>query len=147
MTVEYRNWKDRRKYKRLIRDAKTGRIVDSPGRPTKCTPETIETICNFIRAGNFIITACKASGISEKTYHNWIKRGETGEEPYKTFLRSVELAESAAEVDLVDGTIQEKGGKKWLLSKRWNERFGDKVEVDNKGSLTLTVEYKDEASE
>jgi hypothetical protein len=60
------------------------------------------------------------------------------------FLKSVELAEAAAEVELVDGTIQEKGGKKWLLSKRWNERFGDKIEVEGSGAVELVIRYADD---
>ena len=36
-------------------------------RPTKCTPELTEKICEYLASGCYVCTACQAVGISETT--------------------------------------------------------------------------------
>ena len=38
--------------------------------------------------------ACQAVGIVEKTYYEWIKKGEAGIEPYIEFVESIKKAKS-----------------------------------------------------
>lgn len=72
------------------------------GRPTKLTPELQTTICQFIREGNYISTACEAVGIWPTTYNDWLKRGETDTEGiYNDFYYCVKKAEAEAEAQLV----------------------------------------------
>ena len=71
------------------------------GRPTDCTPEIIERVAALVRAGNYVIIACGEAGICRVTYYDWLKRGETGEEPYATFLNTVTRAEQVAEATAV----------------------------------------------
>ena len=59
---------------------------------TKCTPERIEAICDYIKLGMSIADIADLVGIRRETYHNWIRRGESGEEPYLTFLTAVTRA-------------------------------------------------------
>jgi hypothetical protein len=72
----------------------TGKKV---GRPTKCTPETVAKIVEAVRVGNYAETAARLAGIDDQTYWNWVKAGEKGEEPYKSFLGAVKEAEGEAE--------------------------------------------------
>lgn len=46
------------------------------GRTSKLNEETILTVANMVRAGNYIETACAAAGISQGSYYNWIGRGK-----------------------------------------------------------------------
>ena len=49
------------------------------GRPpgsVSLTKEIEATILNYIRAGAFAYVAAEAAGISERTFHDWIARGE-----------------------------------------------------------------------
>lgn len=50
-----------------------------PGRPdgsVKLTPEVQETILAFIRAGAWDYVASEAAGIDDRTFRDWIARGE-----------------------------------------------------------------------
>jgi hypothetical protein len=51
------------------------KLRNKGGRPNKLTKELQDTICAFIRAGNYIETAAVASGISKDTLYLWLKRG------------------------------------------------------------------------
>ena len=69
------------------------------GRPSKLTPERQEAILGFIRAGVPNVRAAQLSGISERTFYNWLERAEPeeGEEPekeYLQFLQAIKEAES-----------------------------------------------------
>lgn len=51
--------------------ARTGRT----GRPSDLTPELIERISPFLRAGNLVETACAAAGISRESLYDWLRTG------------------------------------------------------------------------
>lgn len=76
------------------------------GRPTKLTPVLQDKICEYIAAGNYLITACNAVGISDQTMLNWLERGrqeaDNGGGIYFGFLGAVKKAESAAEQLMVE---------------------------------------------
>lgn len=67
------------------------------GRPTKLTPTTHEQIVNFVRAGMYAHIAAGASGISARTFYNWLRRGRAGRRGrFVQFLRDVHTAQSQA---------------------------------------------------
>jgi len=73
------------------------------GRKTKLTPEMQERIYTFIRAGNYIITACQACGIGQKTYENWMNRGaKESEGIYHDFYEAIKKAEAEAELESIN---------------------------------------------
>ncbi|WP_284976091.1 hypothetical protein [Arthrobacter sp. efr-133-TYG-104] len=49
----------------------------NPGRRSSLTLERIGKLSDLLAGGNFIISACRYSGISESTFHTWRLRGET----------------------------------------------------------------------
>lgn len=49
------------------------------GRRSKLTPAAERKICKFIRKGTFEWVAAEASGISHRTFYNWITAGEAAE--------------------------------------------------------------------
>ena len=68
------------------------------GRQTKLTPELQTKLCAYLAAGNYIATACKACGVSENTYRNWLKRGEHDSSGvFTAFVEAVKKAEGEAE--------------------------------------------------
>ncbi len=92
------------------------------GRPSKLTPELRERICEYIRAGNYLSTACEACGISRQTYLNWMERGEKargGE--FLDFFDAVKKAEKEAEIRNV-AIINKAAGKNWQAAAWWLER-------------------------
>lgn len=50
------------------------------GRPTKLTHERQERIAGLLEGGHSIAAACRTTGISRETYHDWVRRGEEQEE-------------------------------------------------------------------
>lgn len=111
-------------------------------RPRKLTPELRDRLATWIRAGNPIPVACKASGIVESTFHDWMDRGRRaleadgvpeGEEPFVEFLESIERAmdeTEAALVAMVTRAAQRNGWQAaaWILERRWPERWGKPME-------------------
>jgi transposase len=106
-----------------------------PGRPTKCTPETVEAICNALRDGLYAVTAARLAKIDEVTLYRWLEQGEKGVEPYAAFRQSVKEAEAKAEQDALKtaragatGT-EMNPGPHWtsamtFLERRWPDRWG-----------------------
>jgi hypothetical protein len=104
------------------------------GRPTKCTPEITDRIVSFIRAGNYAETAVAAAGVHRDSYHEWLRRGATGEEPYKTF--SDKLNKAYAESEAIDVQIITRAASDgvwqaaaWKLERRAWKRWGKKLEA------------------
>ncbi len=56
-------------------------------RPSKLTPAVSAAICESVRAGVYVETACQANGISTSTYYRWLdKADDPNADPiYKTF--------------------------------------------------------------
>ena len=113
------------------------------GRPKgsgiKLTPELQARVVLLIRAGNYVVTACGASGISDASYWAWKVRGESGEEPYASFLDAVKRAEEEAESALV-ATVRRAGESQWqaamtLLERRHPDRWGrrERQQIEHSG--------------
>jgi hypothetical protein len=66
-------------------------------RPTKLTPEIQKAICDDLRTGCYIETACIRAGIAKSTFYDWLKRGETSPGPFSDFADAVKKAEADAE--------------------------------------------------
>ena len=55
------------------------------GRPTDLTEALAIEIAGHLIRGNSIADAAAMAGIAESTYHAWIVRGESGEQPFAEF--------------------------------------------------------------
>jgi len=92
------------------------------GRKPKLTKELQDRICQLISAGNYIKTACEASGISEQTFLNWKNWGEKkGHGLYFEFFESVKRAEAIAIAKNVT-VIQIASQNSWQAAAWWLER-------------------------
>jgi hypothetical protein len=90
-------------------------------RPTKCTPELTEKICEYLASGCYVCTACQAVGISETTLGNWRARAAKGEEPYVTFVEATKEAEAKAELRAL-ALVQKAMPENWAAAMTWMER-------------------------
>jgi len=57
------------------------------------TPEIHQRVVAYITGGAFDYVAAQAAGISQRTFYNWLSRGERGEpgdEAYVQFMRDVQ---------------------------------------------------------
>jgi len=120
------------------------------GRPTSLTPETRRIILEALKAGVFISTACQIAGITEKTFYNWVRRGQS-EDPsdieFSRFLQSCSKIIAATEISAV-ASIRAAGKKNWKafawwLSRRHGKRWGAHQEaggqVQGRPPVPLTV--------
>ena len=105
-------------------------------RPTKCTPELTERICEYLASGCYVCTACDLCGIDQSTYHRWRERGENGEEPYCEFVKAIKDAEARAEARAV-ALVQKAMVDDWKAAMTWMERkFPDRWSRGERREIT-----------
>ena len=119
------------------------------GRPTKCTPEMIDRICEFLADGINIVTTCGLVGIDESTFSRWRNRGEQaikkhgddpddipdGEVVFCRFCKRIKRARAKAKATSLKA-IRDAGDKgswkahAWFLERSFSKEFSKKSEVD-----------------
>ncbi len=123
-------------------------------RPTKLTAELAKQIAGLISAGHYGEVAAQMSGISERTYYDWLARGAAAlkaaeasgedvpasEAPFASFASGVYVAKGLAEARFLkvvtDAALDEETpnlqAAQWLLERTRPERFGrrDTVKVE-----------------
>ena len=112
-------------------------------RPTKCTPELTEKICEYLASGCYVCTACQLVGIGTSTLQEWQTKGAAGEEPYAAFTAAIKEAEAKAEARAV-ALVQKAMVDDWKAAMTWMERKfpdrwsrGERREIS--GSINQTV--------
>lgn len=68
------------------------------GRKTKLTDKTQAELARLIETGIPIADACAAAGIGERTFYDWLRRGEAEEEQFSQFSQAISRARVAARV-------------------------------------------------
>jgi hypothetical protein len=71
------------------------------GRKSKLNPQLQRALCNALALPTTIRSACEANGLSEKTYFEWLDRGEKGEQPFSQFREAVARARGRAKIKIV----------------------------------------------
>ncbi len=108
------------------------------GRPTKLTPDVLQTICLAVEKGNFIDIAAALAGVHRSTLHLWLKRGHAESTGiYREFAESLERALATSEARDVE-RIDQAGEKywqaiAWRLERRFPKRWGRKAGNVNPG--------------
>ena len=112
--------------------------MEKRGAKSKLTPELEEKLLKFLRAGNYVETACKCVGLHKDTFYDWMKRGERGEKRFVAFAEAVHraMAESEARDLHTIGVASQTQwtAAAWRLERRFPDRFGrfDRMKVDAK---------------
>jgi hypothetical protein len=113
-------------------------------RPTKLTPEVQERIATALRAGNYRKASALSAGISEPTFHRWMKLGERAKSGiHHDFYEAVLRAEADAEVHAV-AVIRRAMTKDWraagyYLERRHPDRWRRRESIENEGTQRLVV--------
>lgn len=122
------------------------------GKSTKKLTETeegrerIETFIKFLSRGNYIETACRASGIGKKTFYRWMEKARDGDPECTEIAKRVDQAMALAETSMVGkvtdaADLDAKFALEWL-SRIYPDRWGKKtqVDIDHKiASVTSTI--------
>jgi hypothetical protein len=115
--------------KKAPKPSKTpGRI----GRPPKLTPELQAEICEALEIAVPEKYAAEAVGVSEVTFHEWMRKGKEGAEPFDEFFVAVTRARAKAVTKLTKHALGgEKGSSQaaWFLERRFRKAYGAHVMV------------------
>jgi hypothetical protein len=104
------------------------------GRKPKLTPELSQRICEFVRAGTYLVAAAAGCGIHRGTLYRWLERGEQQSHGrYREFLLAVERAQGEAEVrdtlQIAKAAPTDWKAAAWLLERRAPTRYGKQVQA------------------
>jgi hypothetical protein len=94
---------------------------------SQLTQSKIIEITEYIKAGNFAVTACRLAGVCERTYYHWLARGKQQEgSVYAEFSKAVEQAEAEREARLVEKLARSNDLKAtmWMLERTAPEHWG-----------------------
>ena len=132
---------------------------DVKGNPRVLTKQKMKSICNLIRAGNYVKTSVKANDINYNTYLSCMRKGKQGIAPYDEYYMMQERAKAEFEANAV-GVISESGANgnigayQWMLSRmfpnRWAKTERQEVKVDTAQKLEIvrfSDEFKDKSEE
>ncbi|MFI6536703.1 hypothetical protein ACIBHY_29925 [Nonomuraea sp. NPDC050547] len=111
------------------------------GRRTKLTPELQERLCNHVREGLYLATACALTNVGESTIYRWLSDAAKEDAPQelRDFAEAVEQARAEAEVAAVNVIFQDfKGG---VLIKRSERPDGSVEEQWTPPNGKLALEY------
>lgn len=129
----------------------------APGRPTIYTPELIDSICERVADGESMRKICRDEQMpAMTTIFRWLRENPEFREQYEaaTDMRADSFAEDMLDIADIPPQINEKGGvdsgdvahmrlridtRKWIASKLKPKKYGDKIEQEIKGDMSLTV--------
>jgi hypothetical protein len=99
-------------------------------RPTSLTPEVQARILSALADGLYRETAARCAGVCERSLYSWLKKGETGEEPYAELLQAVKKTEAEVERSVLVAIRTGTRGwqsKAWVAERRWPKRWGVRI--------------------
>lgn len=119
------------------------------GRHTKLTPAVQDAIEKSVSVGIDVESACQREGIGRRTLYEWVRRGETGEEPYLSFALAMERAQAVVTARITRNVI--KASKEdwragaWWLERRRNSVYGPPKQHITHEAIAKEVESMSEA--
>jgi len=90
------------------------------GRPTILTKATTAKVVKALKAGMKNNDVADYAGISRAVFYEWLQKGETGEEPFASFLDNVKKARAGGVLELLEGVQKGKSGwqgRAWILER------------------------------
>jgi hypothetical protein len=128
-------------------------MVDTGGRPTKCTPKRRKLICDAMRIGAHRPVAAARAGIELRTLERWLQWGEAARSrgdrtpatlPYRRFCREFRAAETEAELGIIAdvriGTRKQPRAGIELLARRHPDRWARRDQLEVSGSVSVAVD-------
>jgi hypothetical protein len=125
------------------------------GRPSKCTPQKTNKICESIITGLPPFTAAQLHGISKVTHHRWMARGkkekkEGKKTKYTKYRKRVEAAKGLAATKIFGKILSSNDWKAsryvlTLIDKDYAEK--EKRELEIKGHLSQDIVFNKKSQE
>ncbi|BAQ84817.1 putative DNA binding protein [uncultured Mediterranean phage uvMED] len=122
-------------------------------KPYKLIDEGIRSrLLQAIRLGSYIEHACFYAGIDSSTFRKWRQKAEKDIEPYKSFWKEVQLAESEAimrRLARIEKVAEEGNWQAdaWVLERKYPDKFGRRdrlsVNLDPNKPVEVNLEWSD----
>ena len=114
----------------------------------KLNKKLCKAICDDIRIGLTIESACNIHGISDVTYYRWLKRADDPQETntmFKYFKRETEKAVADSEKNLLDKIYQDDSWQSsaWILERRFRDKYVKPKQVELSADVKADVNVKD----
>lgn len=97
------------------------------GRPTVLDERVQDVVVQALSAGNVPEVAARYAGVSRVSFYAWLRRAESGEQPYADFAVAVEGARAAGEVrnvtQIAKAAAKDWKAAAWLLERTAPERW------------------------
>lgn len=117
---------------------------------TKLNAQLLETFVRLVMAGNYMIAACKAVGISYQTFRRWMSLGAASNDDndiYRQFFLRVNEGEAYAETHAViswrNQFSRDYRASRDFLARRYPDRWGERqritLAIDNELQQILQV--------
>ncbi len=84
-----------------MKSSKTKRHLTGRKPTLEINPQLTERVCALLAEGVSILSACNLCDISERAYHDWLRRGRAGEEPYAAFFDAASRARDSWKARLI----------------------------------------------
>jgi len=112
-------------------------------RPSKCSAEVTQIVCDKILAGNTDRVAAVAAGVSLHAMQDWMRRGAAGSGVYSGFYKAVTEAKAEIEERMVSAAYaplnpDPESARVWLARRRRND-WGASNEADDGNEKTWRV--------
>ena len=124
-------------------------VVRRIGRPTACTPELTERICEDLRRGLTFKMACEGAGISQHTGHEWTRRGQLDLDggrsatTWARFAQATTRARSDCLASLVStvrtAAVTDWRAAAWMLERRDPDGWSRRTEVSGPDGAPIQV--------
>ncbi len=123
------------------------------GRPTDYTEEKADEICNHIAEGNSLASYCRVEGNAKySTIMQWLVKHESFAEKYTRAREEQGEADADAVSDIrmkvMSGELDPQAARvamdaaKWTAAKRKPKKYGEKLELEHSGSVSLTPDAR-----
>ncbi len=135
--------------------------IPGPGRPSDYTPEMDDKICELIASGKSLSEICAVDGMPHRdTVYTWMGANKAFADRYRSSfeargellgLEIVQISDEAAIDPTTEKTQAAKlrcDARKWVASKLYPHKFGDKVSADVKvtGQIIIQSTPTDESA-
>lgn len=110
------------------------------------TGDQLAEIVNAIVDGVPPLTAARAVGLSPKDWRTFKTKAAAKEQPYFSYEKEIAKAEARFERAMVSDISKNKDwrAKLTLLEKRYNERYGQKIQIELKDELNKVLDIAQE---
>lgn len=117
---------------------------------TLLTPAVKTTICRALSAANTVTTACALAGIGERTFHDWMQRGEREDRgEFHAFFAAVSRARAKAKAALVRRIVaaaqRDWRAAAWKLERLYPKEYAQPIarqpELDNAKDIAVKIVY------